>query len=651
MRNKGILQKVEIFVWRVSQKRIPARVELDKRGIDLDTIICPLYLTEPESVDHILSQCPRVIELWNHVLKWWNIPIEIKVGVVFAVVPNLVAFCYLFNGFSQESFVIEERKLHCYTITCLWFLTDAKRSFDVIPTKDVIYWGSMVASYAYNGLASNALKIFFMMLAWRKKQSVCSFFVYLANSVSEDVIELFGLMVDEEDTGFNFMKLVFPPQSMHCQNHLIVVGQNTKRIQIQNDDIDFSRFPSWSSEYGSKYLVNVDSFGAVGDGVSDDTTAFSNAWKQACSTTSAVLLVPPDRTYLVNATRFKGPCAEDFIIQIDGTIVAPNEPKNWDPKNPRIWLYFSNLTRAHFLGNGVIDGSGSKWWAASCKRNKTNPCVGAPTALTIDQSSSIEVNGLTIQNSQQMHFAVSRSESVRIYNVVVSAPEDSPNTDGIHLTASKNVVIEDSKIGTGDDCVSIVSGCSNIKMKTIYCGPGHGISIGSLGKGNSTDFVTAVVLDTAIIKGATNGLRIKTWQGGSGYVRAVRYQNVQMVDVANPIIIDQFYCDSPKTCQNQTSAVEISQIMYQNISGTSKSPNAMMFACSDTVPCDHIVLNNINLRRTDGKTAGTFCNSVKGFKYGYVQPPADCLMPIDDSLIKRFEHNETEREHLIHSEL
>lgn len=34
-------------------------------------------------------------------------------------------------------------------------------------------------------------------------------------------------------------------------------------------------------------------------------------------------------------------------------------------------------------------------------------------------------------------------------------------------------------------------------------------------------------------------------------MRAVRFQNVRMQDVSNPIIIDQFYCDSPKSCQNQ----------------------------------------------------------------------------------------------------
>lgn len=97
--------------------------------------------------------------------------------------------------------------------------------------------------------------------------------------------------------------------------------------------------------------------------------------------------------------------------------------------------------------------------------------------------------------------------------------------------------------------------------------------------------------------------------------------------------------------------MEISQIMYENISGTSKSPMAMKFACSDTVPCNHIVLNNINLKRTDGKTAETFCNSVKGFKYGYVEPSADCLMPSVDSFIKPSKELERESEYLIHSEL
>ncbi|KAK6922240.1 Glycoside hydrolase, family 28 [Dillenia turbinata] len=437
-------------------------------------------------------------------------------------------------------------------------------------------------------------------------------------------------------------------------DNLATLGE-LQDLEIEIDDIELTEIPSWTSQRGSKVLVNVDSFGAVGDGVSDDTQAFVSAWNQACSTPKSVFLVPIGRRYLVNATRFKGPCADKLVIQIDGTIVAPDEPKNWDPKFQRLWLDFTKLERVIFQGSGVIDGSGSKWWAASCKRNKTYPCKGAPTALTIDSSSGVMVKGLTFRNSQQMHFAIARSDSVHVSEVLIAGPEDSPNTDGIHISESTNVVIQKTKIGTGDDCISIVNGSSSIKMKKIYCGPGHGISIGSLGKNNATDFVSKVVLDTAFLKDTTSGVRIKTWQGGSGYVRAIRFENVRMEDVENPIIIDQFYCDSPTSCKTQTAAVEISQIWYRNISGTTKSEQAMKFACSDTVPCTKIVLNNINLVKTDG-TAQTYCHSATGFGYGTVQPSADCLSSDKELLIDQLkdanaEGEEPRIEHIVRTEL
>ncbi|CAN1181138.1 Polygalacturonase QRT2 [Linum perenne] len=109
-----------------------------------------------------------------------------------------------------------------------------------------------------------------------------------------------------------------------------------------------------------------------------------------------------------------------------------------------------------------------------------------------------------------------------------------------NVSSNNNVLTETDKILSslmlfvGDDCVSIVSGSSNIKMKRLYCGSGHGIRIGSLGKDNSTGFVSKVVVVTALLRDTTNGLRIKTWQGGHGYVRGIRYENVQMENVANP---------------------------------------------------------------------------------------------------------------------
>ena len=70
--------------------------------------------------------------------------------------------------------------------------------------------------------------------------------------------------------------------------------------------------------------------------------------------------------------------------------------------------------------------------------------------------------------------------------------------------------------------------------------------------------------------------------------------------------------------------MKISEIIYQNISGTTKSAKAIKFDCSDTVPCSNLVLSNVDLEKEDG-TVETYCHSAQGFGYGVVHPSADCL--------------------------
>jgi len=40
-------------------------------------------------------------------------------------------------------------------------------------------------------------------------------------------------------------------------------------------------------------------------------------------------------------------------------------------------------------------------------------------------------------------------------------------------------------------------------------------------------------------------------QGGSGSASNIKFQNIQMENVTNPIIIDQNYCDQQSPCQKQ----------------------------------------------------------------------------------------------------
>jgi len=59
------------------------------------------------------------------------------------------------------------------------------------------------------------------------------------------------------------------------------------------------------------------------------------------------------------------------------------------------------------------------------------------------------VENLNIENAQQMHVSFQDSENVKVSGLNVVAPEDSPNTDGIHVTNTQNIQISDSVIGTG----------------------------------------------------------------------------------------------------------------------------------------------------------------------------------------------------------
>ncbi|XP_071694541.1 uncharacterized protein [Rutidosis leptorrhynchoides] len=73
LRNNLVPKKVEIFVWRSMRGRLPVRLELDKRGIDLHSVRCPVCDDNLESVDHTLISCRQASEVWNRVYKWWNL--------------------------------------------------------------------------------------------------------------------------------------------------------------------------------------------------------------------------------------------------------------------------------------------------------------------------------------------------------------------------------------------------------------------------------------------------------------------------------------------------------------------------------------------------------------------------------------------------
>ncbi|KAH6787550.1 Pectin lyase-like superfamily protein, partial [Perilla frutescens var. hirtella] len=247
-------------------------------------------------------------------------------------------------------------------------------------------------------------------------------------------------------------------------------------------------------------------------------------------------------------------------------------------------------------------------------------------AIRFFMSSNVRVEGIRIKDSPQFHFRFDNCKNVHIESIHITAPALSPNTDGIHIENTNNVQIYNSVISNGDDCVSIGSGCYDVDIRNVTCGPSHGISIGSLGNHNSRACASNITVRDSVIKNSDNGVRIKTWQGGSGAVSGVTFENIHMDNVRNPIIIDQFYCLS-KDCSNRTSAVYVSDIRYSEIRGTYdvRSP-PMHLACSDSIPCTNITVSAVELLPAEGDVvADAFCWNAYGELQTLTIPPLFCL--------------------------
>ncbi|CAL5401287.1 unnamed protein product [Camellia sinensis] len=312
---------------------------------------------------------------------------------------------------------------------------------------------------------------------------------------------------------------------------------------------------------------NVMNYGAVGDGKTDDSQAFLKAWKAICQAKSVVpILVIPTMTFLLKPATFSGPCkSSNIYVQVLVNLVAPNTKWAWIGHHIDMWLAFSNVNGLSIIGQqGRIDSQGSAWRPLPCLQQN-------------------------VQNVTREIMTVKNCNGVFISNLYVIAPETSPNTDGIDISGSTNIQIGNSNIKTGDDCIAISRGSSNVNITGVTCRPG-------------------------------NGIRMEGIHGGNGYARKISFENITLVQVNNPILIDQFYCPSRVDCQNKLS--------YSGIMGTSTADEVINLSCSQSGSsgCTDISLDCVYIASTiPGKKTYANCFNAHG-RSTHTKPTVKCLL-------------------------
>ena len=317
--------------------------------------------------------------------------------------------------------------------------------------------------------------------------------------------------------------------------------------------------------------VSLKDFGAVGDGVTDDTEAIRTAIN--CLPRGGRLYIPSG-TYLTAPISLKShmtlELAEDAtllgIADRSRYPVIPGTVQNLNG-GPEVhfggWegcadYMYQSLVFAEYaeditiVGRGKIDGNGKAggWWQDDMRRGP----IKRPRLVFFNRCDGVRLHGIHALNSPCWNIHPYFSSNVDLLDISVTAPSNSPNTDAIDPEACDRVDIIGCKLSVGDDCIAIKSG--KIDLAAIFKKPadrhtvrnclmqfGHGaLTLGSeIGGG-----VTNLTVNKCVFERTDRGLRIKTRRGRGKYcvIDGVLFENIRMIGVLTPIVINSFYfCD------------------------------------------------------------------------------------------------------------
>lgn len=316
--------------------------------------------------------------------------------------------------------------------------------------------------------------------------------------------------------------------------------------------------------------LDVRDFGAVGDGVHNDTAALQAAISSCPE--GGTVVVPPGtwrsgplflkstmRLHLQRDARLLG---SDVIADwplLPGTITDQTGGPDlvlgsWEGRPATCHASLLNLLGVHDVvvdGEGTIDGNASfdTWWS----RPKTPFAGWRPRLVLVANASNIVLSGLRLCNSPAWTLHALRSSDLRFLRLRVDAPVDSPNTDGINPESCARVRIAGAHVSTGDDCVAIKSGkpgpegvpppTRDVLVSNCLMENGHGaVVLGSETAGGIYD----VTARDCVFRGTDRGFRIKTrrGRGKAAVIDGARLVNIRMENVGTPFVINSFYfCD------------------------------------------------------------------------------------------------------------
>ena len=399
-------------------------------------------------------------------------------------------------------------------------------------------------------------------------------------------------------------------------------------------------------------------YGAIGDGQTKNTAAFEKAIAACAASGGGKVNVPPG-TWLTGPIELKSNI--DLDLAEGAKIVFTTDFEDYLPpvfsRFEGIEDYtFSPLIRADhaqnvaITGRGTIDGQGQTWWnfnsgssinklysmgengtPAAKRIFATAPNGLRPSFIEFTDCSRILISGVSILRGPMWTIHPVYSQDITIQNTDINTAPG-PSTDGIVIDSSKNVLVENTTLATGDDAITIKSGrdndgrninisSENIVLRDININDAHGaVAIGSEISGN----VYNVLAQNFNVASAQYGFRVKSNQQRGGEAKNIWIENFNINKLQDAIA--QFnayyerrgtiYTDYPPAFQN---------IHLENITSRNSTDSINIFGLEDNLDSiSDLSFKNINIQkaRSGMKISGaknlSFDNVSVSSKYGPV---------------------------------
>ena len=192
-------------------------------------------------------------------------------------------------------------------------------------------------------------------------------------------------------------------------------------------------------------VASVMDFGAKADGVTNDAAAIQKAIDAAHAAGGGVALLPPGN-YLTGTIHLKSNVT--LRISAGATLWGSRRAEDY---NPMHLIYARGAQNIAIEGDGTINGNGDAFWLPDFKPRERRPSP----AIELVECKDVRIEDVKIRNTAGWGIHPLVCERVFIRGISMISDYRGPNTDGIDPDSSRDVVISDCYIETGDDAIVI----------------------------------------------------------------------------------------------------------------------------------------------------------------------------------------------------